>query len=431
MADQKVIEPLTDEELQSVAGDPAMVAKLTSSERRRLDSLTPAPSRQRTWTDTAVDTLPMLGGAAGGIIGGIGGTVAGMGVGGVPGAIGGATVGGAGGEALRQLVNHARGAEAPSTPGQAATDISIQGGVQGALEGVGQGAVAAATPLASAVYRGYLKPSLSKVNLPKAAEIVQTAISEAIPMTKGGLAQTQKLIGELNGKVNDLLSHASGRTVNLSDIANSVRTWAKQTYDRAGRDPRDYEAAMKVADRIDTHPSVMEPPFSPQPATADPLAANQIKRDLQGAARDKFGVPGGTAETAGEKFASSAMRKGIEQQAPGVGPLNMRESKLIDLARSLQRGLGRDANTQSLYGSRTIVAAGLGGGEYARSRNPYSAAAMALAGEIGLHPAVATNAAILATKIAAKVPGTAVADVARAAVQATSEILNQPAETGR
>lgn len=390
-----------------------------------------APTRARTWTDTAVDTLPMLGGAAGGIVGGIGGTVAGMGVGGVPGAIGGATVGGAGGEAARQLINFARGVDAPATPGGAAADIGMQGGIQGALEGAGQGAIAAATPLASAVYRGYLKPSLSKVNLPKAAAIVQTAISEAIPMTKGGLAQTQKLIGELNGKVNNLLSQASGKTVNLSDIADGVRVWAKRTYDRAGRDPADYQSALKVADRIDSHPSQINP-FDPQsPATSGLPAANQLKQDLQGAARDKFGVPGGTAETAGEKFASSAMRKGIEQQAPDVAPLNMRESKLIDLARSLQRGLGRDANTQSLYGSRTLVSAGLGGGEYARSRNPYSAAAMALAGEIGLHPAVATNAAILATKIAAKVPGTAIADVARAAVQATSEMLNQPAETGR
>lgn len=52
--------------------------------------------------DSLLSLLPAVGGAGGGIIGGIGGTVAGVGVGGVPGAIGGATLGGATGEAVRQ-----------------------------------------------------------------------------------------------------------------------------------------------------------------------------------------------------------------------------------------------------------------------------------------------------------------------------------------
>lgn len=78
-----------------------------------------------TWADAAVNAIPAVAGTAGAVIGGMGGSVLGMGVGGVPGAAGGAAVGTAGGEALKQLVNRARGAEAPTTMGQAASQIAV------------------------------------------------------------------------------------------------------------------------------------------------------------------------------------------------------------------------------------------------------------------------------------------------------------------
>src|SRR3990167_1286275 len=62
---------------------------------------TPPPEAQeRSWTDTAVDALPMVGGALGGLAGAIGGPV---------GAIGGAALGGAGGEGFKQSINALRG----------------------------------------------------------------------------------------------------------------------------------------------------------------------------------------------------------------------------------------------------------------------------------------------------------------------------------
>lgn len=49
---QGAIVPLTDEELVAVADDPAMVAKFTSDERRRMTKLVP---QSRTWGDTLTD----------------------------------------------------------------------------------------------------------------------------------------------------------------------------------------------------------------------------------------------------------------------------------------------------------------------------------------------------------------------------------------
>lgn len=91
-----------------------------------------AVPKAKTWTDLAVSAIPAVAGTAGAVIGGIGGTVAGMGVGGIPGAAGGAAVGTAGGEALKQLINRARGADAPATMGEAASDIAIPAAEAGA-----------------------------------------------------------------------------------------------------------------------------------------------------------------------------------------------------------------------------------------------------------------------------------------------------------
>jgi hypothetical protein len=52
MAQPQQIDPLTDDELLSVASDPAMVAKFTSEERRRLTRLQPPPGSERTRVDT-------------------------------------------------------------------------------------------------------------------------------------------------------------------------------------------------------------------------------------------------------------------------------------------------------------------------------------------------------------------------------------------
>src|SRR5580765_8442894 len=106
-----VDEPLTAAEQQAV-----------KSTYQDIPALAP-----RTWTDTAVDALPAVGGMVGGALGSLSGIPT-LGLGAVPGAITGATVLGGGGEAARQLINRVRGRDAPSTPTEAATSIGLQGG---------------------------------------------------------------------------------------------------------------------------------------------------------------------------------------------------------------------------------------------------------------------------------------------------------------
>lgn len=393
---------------------------------------TAAPAPPRTWVDTAVDTLPAIGGAVGGALGAATGIPT-LGLTSLPAGIAGAGILGAGGEALRQTINRLRGQAAPGTPAAAAGDIALQGAEQGGLEAAGGVATKALSEGGRAVYRGYLKPSLARVNLGKARQVVDTAIQEALPMTTGGLQHARDLIGQLNAQVNDMLASVPGKTVDLSEMANRVRAFAQRTYNRPGVDPAEFEAAMKVADRIDAHPSL-----GPQAADSAPMAdlteANQIKRNLQqGVGVNQYGIKSKAATTA-QKVGASELRQQIEQQAGEaglnqIGPLNAREGRLLEVARSLQRATERDANRDKLIGTRAIAAAagGIYGGEdYYRRRDPYGAAVKGLALYAGLQPAIATRAAILAARLGDAVPGAAVADVARAAIRAASEAEQEP-----
>lgn len=371
----------------------------------------------RTWTDTAVDALPTIGGLAGGIIGGIGGTVAGMGVGGVPGAVGGATVGGAAGESARQLVNRARGAPAPNSPIQAATSIATQGALQGGAELIGGAVTKGATKAASAVYRGYLKPSLSNQMLPRANAIVKTALDEALPISRGGVETANRVIGELRAEVEDVLAKAAGK-VDLHQIANKVRSFARSRYYKPGVDSTDFDAAMAVANKLDAHPALNLPPgAAPTRVDVSLSKANEVKRALDTSVKETgFGVTTG-AKKSTEKFARHEINTELQQKAAKIAPLNARESKLIDAAKTIARAVEREANQNQVYGVKSLVAGMGGASAYGSGQSPENSAAVALALRAGFHPAIASRAAIVSHRLAKEL-GVTMAQATRLSVYA-------------
>lgn len=378
---------------------------------------------KRTWTDTAVDALPTVGGAVGGFAGGIPG----------------AAIGGAAGSGLEQLLKHLSeipgalkdvGGNLMSQPaatlkgaaqgaGEGLRDVGLHGGIQALYELGGRAVSAGLSTAGRAVYRGYLKPSLGKASLDRATQIVETGIQEAIPVTEKGAEKAQQLITNLHGEVDRILANTTGE-VDLHTVADKLRAWGRQVYNRPGRAPADFEAVMKVADRIDNHPSMAPRAPLARVDTVSATAANQVKRDMQAGASSAYGLKSG-AEKAAEKTGASLLRQGVEDVAPTVGPINARESKLIDLAKALNRATGREANRSQLTGVPTLMAGTAGAAELAAGAGRYGAGAMAMAVRMGLTPNVATRAAILAAKLGDTMPGTAVADIARAAVQAVSE----------
>ena len=364
--------------------------------------------------DRAVDALPMLGGAAGGIVGGIGGTVAGMGVGGVPGAIGGATLGGGLGESLRQLANRARGVEAPASASEAALDIAKEGGIQGGMEALGGAITKGASAGAKAVYRGYVKPSLAARSVAKAPAIVETALQEALPISHGGAVKGQAVIDELRTQVEDILAKAPG-TVDLHQVADRVRGFARQRYFKPGVDTADYQMALGVADKLDQHASLGLPPGAKPTRVDVSLAdANEAKRGLYTSIKEAgFGTPQG-AKKSTEKFAAHELRTSLERAAPAITPLNARETKLIDAAKAISRAVEREANQNQLYGVKSLASGALGGAGMALGAGGPLALGGAMATRAALHPAVASRAAILANRFSKEL-GVSAASAARLA----------------
>ena len=378
---------------------------------------------ERTWTDTAVDALPTIGGTIGGIVGGIGGTAFGVGIGGVPGAVGGAALGGATGESARQLVNRMRGKDdAPATPLDAASGIATQGAIQGSAELVGQGVVKGATAVGRGLYRGYLKPSLAKASIGKSERIVETSLREGLPITKSGVNKAARITSDLRSQVDNLLRQgdAAGETVDLHVVANKIRRFAEKKYFQPGRPSADYDAAMKIADSLDLHPSL-------NGNTVVSLSrANEIKRGIwDSLGENSFGVERDATKTT-QKVAGSQLRKFVERGAKAagledVGPLNAREGSLLEAARTLTRAVGREGNKNQVTGWTPLIAAGLvGGTEWGRTGDPYMAMVKAIGTRVALDPAVMSRAAIVAYRLG-QTSGAAPAVVARLAIQAASE----------
>jgi hypothetical protein len=156
------------------------------------DSTTP------TWTDTAIDALPTMGGMAGSIAGGKS-TPVGMALSGL---------GGAAGESLRQIANVARGRmeSVPDTPMGQLRQIATEGAKQGGLEALGRGAVGLTKRVARATMQGAIPKAIAKefdtVNLPQEM------------LDRGALPGSSRSARRISG---------------LSQAANTERTAAAQT----------------------------------------------------------------------------------------------------------------------------------------------------------------------------------------------------------
>ena len=389
---------LTAEEFDRWVG-PRFAAAIAEAEER---------AKQPSGVDRALDALPTLGGMAGGLVGGAGGTVLGMGVGGIPGAAGGAALGGSAGEALRQLANLVRG-QAPRSTGEAIIDIGREGAIQGGLEAVGGAVAKGVGSGATALYRGYLKPSLSRQGLSetaqqgmtRAAQATQTAVDEGLPLTRAGVVKGEGLITALRSEVDRITAAAPGK-IDLPTIANRIRAWAKRRYDVPGAAEGAYAQALAVADRIDHAPSLRVGTSGAHVTGVRATDATRIKRALDEAITPtQFGIQSTAATTTAEKFARRKMRVAIEKVAPGVGQLNARESKLIDAARAVKHAVEREANQQKLYGGKTLAAMGLGGGtEYARSGDVTNALAATAATRALFSAGSASHVSILAARLA-------------------------------
>ena len=374
----------------------------------------PPEAADRTWTDSAIDALPTLGMMAGGTVGALGFSAFGTPIAGGLGAIEGGAFGAMTGEAAKQHLNRMRGKPSPTTPGEAAARLGKEGVIGAANETLGQGLTKVIAPAAVGVYRGYLKPSLAKNMVRKAGQVTKNSMAEGLAITEGGLRKAEGAIAAANKEAQRLVDQAKG-TVDIKDIADRVRAWAKAKYFQPGKSMKDYQKALKVAAELDQHPALGVPPKGRVLSVDVPVGtANRIKTGIQDSIADAdWGKQAGARATT-QKIMARMLRHGVESETGGPGGavarLNARQARLLDSAKAIRAAVNREANQSKLHGSKTLAAAAFGVAEAGRTGNPYFAALKAAALRVGLHPGVATRAAIVASRMGAK-SGAAVADV--------------------
>ena len=357
-----------------------------------------AASAGRTWTDTAVDLLPAVGGVAGGIIGGIGGAVGGMGIGGVPGGIGGAALGGAAGEAWKQNINRLRGASAPETPGQAATDIGVQGAIQGAGQAVG-GALAAGAGKA-ATYGMSRALNLTDRLSREFPQLSQTMIDKAIAVSPKGLAKARAMLTAAKGEANAALTaaHEKGATVPITAATDGLsRTLAKvmQSEDVEGGIGALAAVERKIA--------------AGRAAAMTPMEADALKASLQTQSKALYlagkmgqGRPNATIKAHALKDMATSLNQHLGDiteaaGAPGYRAANAEAAEMIGAVRGLEKGLRPGAN---LYQAMVRPGTGmlLGGALGSQQGGSKGAAAGALAGAAIGSPQGMSKAAIALSK---------------------------------
>jgi hypothetical protein len=425
---------ITDDELLRAFKNPkADLSVLSPDEQARLVKLTanmqPAPDQN--WRQAvgkgqvifsnkvlsgATENAPTVGGAIGGMVGGA--------VAGPPGAVGGAALGGAAGSLAKAAIQ--RPQEALAHPLETAGYALANAAGQGAAEGVGQAVAKGIPAAATAVYRGYLKPSLAAASIHNADAVVDTAIKEALPISRSGAEKGQALISKLKDQVTAIQKNSPNLT-DLHQVADELRMWATKTFFKPGVPTSDFDAALKVADSIDKHASLgLQAGAASIPV--DQTFAQGIKSGLQ-----QTGANASILDSAATKQANEAgghfMRTAMEKATPEIAGLNARESKLIPAVEAISRAVQRDSNTyQDFRGVRGILSTAVGGEEYKRTGDPWGAAVAAAGMYAGTKPAVISRAAIVASRLG-KMSGIAPASAARVALAVVQGQMNQSEQT--
>ena len=304
---------------------------------------------ERTWTDTAVDALPFVGGAIGGIVGAPTG----------PGAIGAAALGAAGGEGWRQVINRVRGKGGPVTMTEAAGNIATEGAVSGASQAAGLGLAKGGR----AVYRGLLKPSKALRDSFGGADIVDTLVREGAPISDGGVKKIGGLLRTSRDKALSMVDAAdpTSTLVQPSEVIGKFRPVVDTLRKRA--DIGQPDELAKVGARGRRIVQTMQ-----RGAGVGAKRAQELKETAQDAASGAYRMMerGGAKQLGADDLldqkVAEGLREAVEQRVPGIKAQNARTQELLGGTRALEDAVERGRNNLAVGGARDLIAAGVGAG---------------------------------------------------------------------
>lgn len=272
------------------------------------------PTSSKSFTDKAINYLPIAGGIVGGLFGN------------VPGAV----LGGAAGESYKQLYNRYKGYDAPETGMEAATDIAKEGGIQGALQGVGQYVIAPAMKYGGQrLMQSALKPSAAMgKNAPRAT---QTMLDEGLNVSRGGLDKLVGLIDDVNNSINTAVSKVKAN-ISPAKAAEAVNDTVRK-FSNQVNNVDDLASIQKVVDEF----------LATRGKSIPVQLAQEIKVNTNQIIASKYGELG-NASTEAQKAIVRGLKEEIAKVVPGVAELNARDSALYNLLPALQQRVGVASN---------------------------------------------------------------------------------------
>jgi hypothetical protein len=306
----------------------------------------------------AVAEAPAIGGAVGGMAGGI------------PGAIAGGVLG----QGVKRALQYRKGETAPAQAGEFAADVGLEGAKQGVFEGAGELAAGAARGLkriATPLYKSTLSFT-DAASLPARTEAAQQGLrlGASVRDTPKGLGRVDQFVSEMTAKVDAKIAEAkaAGAKVDvqilMAPVDDQVKEFAKSL---APTEPEKAAIAIrqdilkrlgakKEVINIDTsgdytpqlpapHVQKKAPPnFKqvevdvPPPRFQDPEKIQEAKRATSRTLRKAYGeekTPGIETLKAGERGAKQAM----EEAVPGIKDPNWQEHVALTLRDAMERTL--------------------------------------------------------------------------------------------
>ena len=271
-------------------------------------------------------------------------------------------------------------------------------------------------------YEAALKPS-TVLSQPERAEIVQTALQNSIPISKGGLENLTDLIDDYNEKIKGTIAADPNRPIDPNAAASNVdqakARFANQV--NAQGDLSAIENSRQQFLREQGAPTDLQGNVSGPAPMMGAAQAQAMKQGTYRVLAGKYGEQGSAAVEA-QKAIARGLKDEIATQFPEIGKMNAAESKLLDLQPVLERAVNRISNHQKVGIGTPVVGAAMTGVTHS---GLLGGASMVLKGVLD-NPTVASRLAIAVSK-----GGGIPYSQALARVQAYSTALGSASSVGR
>jgi len=304
-----------------------------------LEEVFAAAEPERSWTDTALDAAPTIGGLAGGVAGGktnpLGIALSGM--------------GGAAGEAVRQIGNVARGRmdQVPSTPFAQLKQIGMEGVKQAGLEGAGRGVSGLVAGGAKMLYRGLLKPS--KAVRGEFGDVAADLLKNRRLITRGGADAAETAVDASSGAAERLIRGASPTATDIpaKEIVSEFAPVVQAVRDRVRAGVVPESELAKIGER---GARLVKTAGGGAGRGVGITEAQSLKKAAQDAAAGAYKqMRAGNIKQLGtddllDAATARGFKQGLEKRVPGLGPQNKMTQGLIGQLRALQDAVGRTGN---------------------------------------------------------------------------------------